>query len=182
MTKNYYPTYFITGAALTGGVLVLTVNGNPSMSEHIHFALRFAPRVAIPSGVYLHYQLATPQVISIPRKHLGVVDLGNLNWSYASGSQFFYASTSNLNSKGADAGQLANIYCSMYMTMSKINLEVVSNTTPSISMTNDTTTNPNRLSVKNTNYTNATDFKNAMSGILSGIICNVRCVHFLNCC
>ena len=51
MNKNYYPTYFITAASLTGGVLVLTVNGNPSMSEHIHFALRFAPRVAIPSGV-----------------------------------------------------------------------------------------------------------------------------------
>ena len=51
MTKNYYPTYFITAAALTGGNLVLTVNGSPSMSEHIHFALRFAPRVAIPSGV-----------------------------------------------------------------------------------------------------------------------------------
>ena len=51
MNKNYYPTYFITGASLTDGNLVLTVNGNPAMSEHIHFALRFAPRVAIPSGV-----------------------------------------------------------------------------------------------------------------------------------
>ena len=51
MNKNYYPTYFITGAALVDGNLVLTVNGNPSISEHIHFALRFAPRVSIPSGV-----------------------------------------------------------------------------------------------------------------------------------
>jgi len=51
MNKNYYPTYFITGASLSGGVLSLSVNGSPSMSEHIHFALRFAPRVAIPSGI-----------------------------------------------------------------------------------------------------------------------------------
>ena len=51
MTKNYYPTYFITGASFARGVLTLTVNGSPAMSEHIHFALRFAPRVAIPSGV-----------------------------------------------------------------------------------------------------------------------------------
>lgn len=51
MTKNYYPTFFITGASVSDSVLSLTVSGSPSMSEHIHFALRFAPRVAIPSGV-----------------------------------------------------------------------------------------------------------------------------------
>lgn len=61
MNKNYYPTYFITGAALSGGNLVLTVNGSPAMSEHIHFALRFAPRVAVPSGV----ASSTPIVLSI---------------------------------------------------------------------------------------------------------------------
>ena len=51
MNKNYYPTYFIIGASLSNGSLLLNINGNPSMSEHVHFALRFAPRVAIPSGV-----------------------------------------------------------------------------------------------------------------------------------
>lgn len=61
MTKNYYPTYFITGASVSGGTLYLTVNGTPAMSEHIHFALRFAPRVVIPSGV----ASATPVVLVI---------------------------------------------------------------------------------------------------------------------
>ena len=61
MTKNYYPTYFITSATVSGGNLVLSVNGSPSMSEHIHFALRFAPRVAIPSGV----SATMPVVLSI---------------------------------------------------------------------------------------------------------------------
>ena len=51
MNKNYYPTYFITSASLNNGTLSLTVNGSPSISEHIHFALRFAPRVVIPSGI-----------------------------------------------------------------------------------------------------------------------------------
>ena len=51
MTKNYYPTYFITGASFARGTLSLTINGSPSISEHVHFALRFAPRVAIPSGL-----------------------------------------------------------------------------------------------------------------------------------
>ena len=61
MNKNYYPTYFITGASLTDGKLVLTVNGTPAMSEHVHFALRFAPRVSIPSGLAAD----TPVVLSI---------------------------------------------------------------------------------------------------------------------
>ena len=51
MNKNYYPTFFITSASLSNGTLSLAVNGSPSMSEHVHFALRFAPRVAIPTGV-----------------------------------------------------------------------------------------------------------------------------------
>jgi len=51
MTKNYYPTFFITSASLSGGVLSLGVSGSPAISEHVHFAVRFAPRVAIPSGV-----------------------------------------------------------------------------------------------------------------------------------
>ena len=61
MNRNYYPTYFITGASLVDGQLVLTVNGTPAFSEHVHFALRFAPRVAIPSGVAAN----TPVVLSI---------------------------------------------------------------------------------------------------------------------
>lgn len=61
MIKNYYPTYFITSASLVDNNLVLIVNGNPSISEHIHFVLRFAPRVAIPSGLTAN----TPVIISI---------------------------------------------------------------------------------------------------------------------
>lgn len=70
MIKNYYPTYFVTGASLVDGKLVLNVNGSPSMSEHIHFALRFAPRVAIPSGVALN----TPVSLSINETTVDFLD------------------------------------------------------------------------------------------------------------
>lgn len=61
MIKNYYPTYFITSASLSDNNLVLNVNGSPSISEHIHLALRFAPRVAIPSGLAAN----TPVILCI---------------------------------------------------------------------------------------------------------------------
>ena len=70
MNKNYYPTFFITGASLTSGSLVLTVSGSPSLSEHIHFALRFAPRVAIPSGLAVN----TPVVLSINGTNYNIKD------------------------------------------------------------------------------------------------------------
>lgn len=70
MNKNYYPTYFITGASLVDNQLVLTVNGAPSMSEHIHFALRFAPRIAIPSGIAAN----TPVVLSIGGTNYSIKD------------------------------------------------------------------------------------------------------------
>ena len=70
MSRNYYPTYFVTGATLTNGNLVLTVSGTPAISEHVHFALRFAPRVAIPSGVAAN----TPVVLSIGGVNYAIKD------------------------------------------------------------------------------------------------------------
>lgn len=70
MMKNYYPTYFITSASVDDGVLVLSINGTPSMSEHVHFALRFAPRVAIPSGL----ALGTPVSIAINGTTYSILD------------------------------------------------------------------------------------------------------------
>lgn len=68
--NKYYPTYFITGASVVDGNLVLTVNGTPAMSEHVHFALRFAPRVSIPSGVAAN----TPVVLSIGGVNYAIKD------------------------------------------------------------------------------------------------------------
>lgn len=63
-------------------------------------------------------QLATPQVISIPKKHLGVVDLGTLTPSILSSgtaNERVYLPFS-LAKKPADDNTIANIYCSKYMS------------------------------------------------------------------
>lgn len=48
---NYYPVYYITLATLENSQLVLKVNGTPTISEHSHFVLRFAPNVVVPEGI-----------------------------------------------------------------------------------------------------------------------------------
>ena len=67
------------------------------------------------SGVMLYYELATPQVITIPRKHLGIVDLGSLSgWTYDSSNHRVYVPLTNLK-----LGTLRKIamYCARYLTI-----------------------------------------------------------------
>lgn len=70
------------------------------------------------SGVYLYYQLATPQTISIPRKHLGIVDLGTLNWGSSANYTNVVETTSSFSSakKPTSNSTQANVYCSKYIT------------------------------------------------------------------
>ena len=105
----------------------------------------------------LEYQLATPQVITIPRKHLGIVDLGSLNWTYDSANQRFYGYPSNIKTGSA---RTIPMYCNLYQT--KMNGEYYD-------------INWNMVCYKgggaevyfhNHTYNNAIDFKNAMNGIL----------------
>lgn len=71
------------------------------------------------SGVYLFYELATPQVITIPRKHLGIVDLGTLNWSYQSNNGRWYSNDIRSSVKTpTNDSQTPNIYTKNYMTKS----------------------------------------------------------------
>ena len=79
MNKNYFPTYFITSASVSNGTLILNVNGSPAISEHIHFALRFAPRVAIPSGLALD----TPVKLAISGVNYEFLDKYAENITYA---------------------------------------------------------------------------------------------------
>lgn len=45
---NYYPTFFITGATLSEGRVVLSVSGSIALSNRSVASLLFAPNVAIP--------------------------------------------------------------------------------------------------------------------------------------
>ena len=67
------------------------------------------------------YQLATPQVITIPRKHLGVVDLGSLNWTSSRSYGAYSSGLSTLAKKPSNNNTIPNIYCSLYTTSYRSN-------------------------------------------------------------
>jgi len=70
MIKNFYPVYFVTGASISDGSIVLSISGSPAISEHSHFAIRFAPGVSIPSGCTADM----PVVISIGSSTYAIKD------------------------------------------------------------------------------------------------------------
>lgn len=69
------------------------------------------------SGTYAYYELATPQVTRIPRKHLGIVDLGTITTGYVSNGVYYIGG--NDQSFGIDvASSNANgyaCYCSRFL-------------------------------------------------------------------
>lgn len=76
------------------------------------------------NGVLLEYQLATPQVITIPRKHLGIVRIRDLSWTSqtAYGTKEFYNNTlMSVVAKPSANDQIANIYCPNFMTTYRSN-------------------------------------------------------------
>lgn len=113
------------------------------------------------SGVYLHYELATPQVIRIPRKHLGIVDLGSLSWTYNPNGFFISAyALANVGGKLPTSSSIqANLYCSLFITAT------FSDTYSSKDMSigaNDV----GSLIIRNNGFgTDPDQFKNAMQGV-----------------
>lgn len=69
-----------------------------------------------PSGLLL-YPLATPQVITIPKKHLGIVDLGSLSYGNVNSVGRIVSLTAISNIKFPSAANVkTNVYCSNYLT------------------------------------------------------------------
>ena len=110
--------------------------------------------------INVRYELATPQTIRIPNKHLACVDLGSLTWTYLNGKM--YADISN-GYVMPDTSSIAPIYCDKYFSRSIT--EVANQTASGITLGNSGWWGASRVAVYDANYTNATDFKNAMSGI-----------------
>ena len=71
------------------------------------------------NGKYLEYELATPQVIRIPKKHLGIVDLGSLNYGMSSAGRFYINATTRIDNVKIPTTQdeIANIYCKEYIVI-----------------------------------------------------------------
>ena len=106
------------------------------------------------SGVYLNYELATPL------ENYGVVDLGSLTWTYDSGNQYFYSSNIQTEiKKPTDNYGVANMVCSLY-TPTYLN-----NMYGSLDKVMAISSSTGSLFISNRSYTDATAFKNAMSGI-----------------
>jgi len=108
------------------------------------------------SGKNIEYQLATPQVIRIPLKHLAVVDLGSLTYVHRSSDNVFSLPSGTLPLLKTNG----LVYCSIYRQ----------NVGSIASMQNMEVSTANYYNVhdlifKNTIYTNATDFKNGNKGI-----------------
>lgn len=116
------------------------------------------------SGVMLYYEFATPQVLTIPKQRLGIVDLGTLNWlkesyTYNESSVYrFKAQVSDIQVI-TSTSTLYNICCSKYITDTAIKSyrqqanQIIALDTNRYILINDT------------NYTDAATFKAAMSGI-----------------
>lgn len=89
------------------------------------------------NGVMLEYTLATPQVITIPRKHIGVVDLGSLNWTIGSNGRARSGSYFSGKIKPWTGGYYTApnmIYCSKYINIAPNVMESSSPTNLSISI------------------------------------------------
>lgn len=94
-------------------------------------------------------ELNTPQVIRIPKKHLGIVKIRDLSWSYQSTDKVFYTKVS---SKAIDN---TNIYCSLYVngTWNKNN---------TISSDNYAGGTKNEINIHDERFTSVSDMLNSI--------------------
>ena len=113
------------------------------------------------SGIPFKYQLATPQTITIPRKHLAVVDLGSLNWTQASNG-YFTAIINNMK-LGAINSTFNSAFCSKYIVYSNLNRGDY--TDKGINYGYEGGGFSIRAKDTSISTDNATTFKNALSGI-----------------
>ena len=106
----------------------------------------------------LYYELATPQVISIPKKHLKAVDLGSLSWFVSGGTAGHFAVAKPSDMKTISSSSLvANLFSSKYITVAG-NYKWGSNMQISLE-TND------NLYLCNTNCANVNELLNELSGV-----------------
>lgn len=99
------------------------------------------------TGTYIYFELATPQVITIPKKHLGIKRIRDLSWGYttANGHSVFYTT-------GVRNGNNYSVYCSLYL--------YDAGTIANNQIRNDTYFGSNYLYITDDRYTSTTDFLN----------------------
>lgn len=99
--------------------------------------------------INVNYELATPQVTRIPRKHLAMVDLGTLDWSYNNGTKRFSTNGVKSSIKHEYGSNNINIYCKNYSANSSGDRVIWCGWN-------------GEVNVNDSSYTDATTFKNAI--------------------
>ena len=156
----------IYGAVVTKAIAIENQNNSliPYICDSDYSSYTTSQFASAMVGMEIHYQLATPQTITIPRKKLGIVDLGSLSWTYNSnwgGYGAFYCETLNVYIEGFDDNSMPNWYNTKYIT--KTRNEAYSSSSNSICASGSAR---NRyITIRDSNYTDATTFKNSLSGI-----------------
>lgn len=128
--------------------------------------------VASLNSVLAYCQLATPQVIRIPRKHLGIVDLGSLNWTRNTSYEnpFFMANMPSDAYKPTTSAERRQAlgFCSIYSWYQAVsgNANFWNNIANMAFLYNGDGgfSSDNLLFIRNDTYTDATAFKQAMAG------------------
>lgn len=143
---NYYDagvnSFFYTGASNIpsglGNTTCLTSNGIKLIMINVTNAISVRAYISdnsqlssstnmnqvFPSGTTICYELATPQVITIPRKHLGVVDLGTISdWTFKNNNRISSDTLRTLIQTSAGYTSIPNMYCGKYTTDTPYNLE-----------------------------------------------------------
>ena len=156
---DYYP--YNAGEIVSAGVTEVAVGDS---TYPIPEAIRNLPGYGWSAGTARNY-------VDYENKRyvqcVGSVDLGTLNWGFNTTSgvgNHFYASVKHLNFKylGAFGTIVYNILCSKYVTVARSSNVFVDKT-----LTLDgSSTRVSQIQVKDTTYTDAAAFKQAMQGVI----------------
>ena len=157
--SDYYP--YNAGEIVSAGVTEVAVGDS---TYPIPEAIRNLPGYGWSAGTARNY-------VDYENKRyvqcVGSVDLGTLNWGFNTTSgvgNHFYASVKHLNFKylGAFGTIVYNILCSKYVTVARSSNVFVDKT-----LTLDgSSTRVSQIQVKDTTYTDAAAFKQAMQGVI----------------
>ena len=117
----------------------------------------------IKSTVIKGVRVRNSKLATVPLNKINVVDLGTLNWTYISAQNLFFVERTNLpNNFKQDTTNGVNILCSKYYAKALGSI-VDENNNVLLGFDNY---NDQFLAIKTTDYTSATDFKTAMSGVM----------------
>ncbi len=141
-------------------------NGNETNHDNLEITKTefvFTKEVNYVDSVTMPTTLTTPQVVRIPRKHLGIVDLGSVTWEKSTiyGRTMFRTNNFSIVPMQGDDNVVGNIYCSAYLSTNYTSLGSGDNIISLRGISNE------GVVIYDSSKTSldATQFKTAMSGI-----------------